>query len=270
MQFIKKNYEKILLGVVLAGLVAVAVSLLFMVGNEKTAQEERRNRIIAQTPKALQPPDLSRVDLSLKRVAVPQPLILADVNHKLFNPERWQKNPNSPQLIRNPTGRELEKLEVTGIHDLFFVVSVDTVNASESGTRYGVSIEQQAAARTGMRGRRTFYLGKGEKKEYGEKKETFALVEVQGPAENPTTLVLEFSDSDRQIIISREKPFRRVDGHTADLRYAPENKTFMNRRVGDKILVAGEEYTIVNITENDVVVQGKNLKKWTIKYTAVP
>ena len=46
MQFLKKNYEKILLGLVLFGLVGTVVFLLFYVANEKQAQEERRTKII--------------------------------------------------------------------------------------------------------------------------------------------------------------------------------------------------------------------------------
>ena len=57
----------------------------------------------------------------------------------------------------------------------------------------------------------------------------------------------------------------------ADLKFAPENRTYSNRRVGDRIAIAGEEYNIVAITENEVVLSAKsNQKKWTIKYSPTP
>jgi hypothetical protein len=271
MQFIKKNYEKILLGLVLVGLVVVAVFLLFLVASEKQAQADRRNKITTRTPKPLFPPELSQVDASLKRAGTPFQLVLSDSTHKLFNPERWQKSPDG-HLVRNPVGVELLKTEITKIGDLYFIVTLDTINPSEAGTRYGITIEQQAAVKPS---KKTIYAAKGDKpKEYDDKKDTVAVRDVQGPPEDPTALVLEFSDSDAPVTISKDKPFRRVDGHTADMKYPPENRVFLNRRANSpltgKILVAGEEYNIVSITENEVVLRGKNQKNWIIKNNAAP
>ena len=54
-----------------------------------------------------------------------------------------------------------------------------------------------------------------------------------------------------------------------DLKYAPENKTWTSRRVGDPLFFNGEDYNIVAITENEVVLSAKsNQKKWTVKYSA--
>jgi hypothetical protein len=57
----------------------------------------------------------------------------------------------------------------------------------------------------------------------------------------------------------------------ADLKYAPENKTWSDQRVGDSLGFNGEEYKIVAINENEVVLSAQsNSKKWTVKYTASP
>jgi hypothetical protein len=54
-----------------------------------------------------------------------------------------------------------------------------------------------------------------------------------------------------------------------DLRYAPESKTWNARRVDAPLAFNGENYNIVAITENEVVLSAKsNQKKWTIKYSA--
>ncbi len=69
--------------------------------------------------------------------------------------------------------------------------------------------------------------------------------------------------------MSKDQPFRRIDGYMVDLKYAPENKTWTNRRVGASLSFNGEDYNIVAITENEVVLSAKsNQKKWTVKYSA--
>ena len=278
MQFIKRNYEKILLAVVLSGLVVVSLFLLFMVSNEKQRLEDLRGSITSRTPKPLQPVDLSAVEAVVKQAATPLVLSFSDSTHKIFNPERWQRPANAPPntpLTKNPPGSEWLRLEVTRINPLYFTVSLESVNTNDVGVRYGIGVEDQSASKASSRGKRTSYASKGEKKEYNDKKDYFIIQDVQGPPENPSALVLEVSDSPDRILVSKEKPFRRVDGYLADLKYPPENnRTFSNRRANDpvygKILVAGEEYNVVNITENEVVLLAKNQKKWTIKFNAGP
>jgi hypothetical protein len=268
MQFIKKNYEKVLLGLVLVGLVAVAVFLLFLVSNEKDAQQARRDKILSIPPKDLQPPDLSQPEAFLKRADQVVIWNFSDDTNKLFNPVRWQRAADG-RVFKNPVG-DLRRLEVTRISPLFLIISLDSITLSDSGARFGISVELQAATRPNMRGKRTFYVSAGEKKEFGENKYTFTVREAKGPADNPSELVLDLTETESRLIsISKEKPFKRADGYMADLRFAPENRTFLSRRVGDRITVAGEEYNIVAISENEVVLSAKsNQKKWTITYTS--
>jgi hypothetical protein len=269
MQFIKKNYEKVLLGLVLVGLAAVAVFLLLMVGSERQKQEERRNRIINRPVNPLAEVDLSGVDTLLKRGQSVIALNFSDNTHKIFNPVRWQRTTDG-RFVKNPPGQSLEKMEIVKITPLHFEIRLETINVSESATRYGFIVVQPAASRPNFRGARSHYASIGEKKEYGENKEAFVLVEATGNPENPE-VVLEMIDAEQKITVAKEKPFRRVDGYTADLKFAPENRNFPNRRVGDRITVAGEAYNIVAITESEVVLSAEsNKKKWTIKYSVTP
>jgi hypothetical protein len=163
MQFIKKNYEKVLLGLVLLGLVAVAVFLLFLVSNEKQAQEERRNKIINRPVKPLAAADFTSSDTLLKRAEAPVVLNFSDNLHKLFNPVRWQKAADG-RLLKNPVGTDVQKLEVLKISPLYLNITLDSINASESGTRYVIVIEQQAATKPNLRVKRSFYVSQGDKK----------------------------------------------------------------------------------------------------------
>ena len=71
MEFLKNNYEKVILSVVLLGLAVAAVLLLTWVGNEKRALEEIEGQIIQTPPKPLKPIDLSTNEMALQRLLNP-------------------------------------------------------------------------------------------------------------------------------------------------------------------------------------------------------
>jgi hypothetical protein len=260
MQFIKKNYEKVLLGLVLFGLVAAAALLPFLVAGEKQGLDEERNKIINRQPKPLDPLELARYESALKQAGTALVLDFSSTN-KVFNPVRWLKGPNG--YIKVLPGSELERLEILKLTPLYLVISIDSITPSDSGTRYGIAVEQQAAVKPGAK-RKVYYVAKG------DKKEAFVLRDVVGPPDGPE-LVLELPDApDKPVVITRDKVFKRVEGYLADLRFAPDNRSFSGRRVGDRIKLAGEEYNIVAITLNEVVLSAPNGKKYTRPYNAAP
>jgi len=263
MQFLKKNYEKVLLGLVLFGLVGTVVFLLFYVTNEKQAQEERRNQILTRPIKPLEPPVLTDAEMLLQRATMPVSLDLSDTN-RLFNPLRWQKAQDGHLFISGQDSIP-KLLQVTKSTPLYFTVSLDSITppADPSGSaRYVIGVDQQAGTRP--KGKRMVYLSAG------EKKDPLILREVKGPAENPTELRLELTDTGDTISINKEKPFHRVDGYVVDLKYAPENRSFPNKRVDSSISFGGNEYKIVAITQDEVVISAPNQKHWTIKFSAAP
>jgi hypothetical protein len=259
MQFLKKNYEKILLGLVLLGLVVAVAFLPFLIDNEKQAQEERRKMKFEYVVKPLTAPDTNRYEAVLKRAAIPLVLDFATSN-KVVNPVRWLKSNNGP--VRMPVGEELKQLELVKTSPLHLIISLDSVSTSDAGSRYVIVVEQQAAPKPNQRGRRPYYVS------VGDRKDMFVVRDVKGPADNPTSIVLELTDTGEQISISKDKPFIRVDGYTADLQYKPENRSFYNRRVGDRISISSETYNIVAISQNELVLSAPNGKKYTIRYNA--
>lgn len=260
MQFLKKNYEKVLLGLVLLGLVASVIFLLFLVANEKQRLEELRNSILTRLVKPLEPPVLTAAETLLQRSALPVQLDLSSTN-KLFNPLRWQKSQSGQPFI-SESGTAAKLLQVTKTTPLYFTVSLDSVIVADANARYVLGLDQQAGAKS--KGKKQVILS------VGEKKDILVLREVKGPAENPTALILELTDSVETISVSKEKPYRRVDGYMADLKYAPENRNFQNRRIDSVIFFGGSEYKVVAITQDEVVLSAPNQKKWTIKFSAVP
>ena len=90
MDFLKKHYEKVLLGVVLLGLAVAVAFLPFKIASEKQKLEDMRNQLIHPKVKPLTNLDLALPDSVLKRVAAPA-LVDFSAPHRLFNPMAWQK-----------------------------------------------------------------------------------------------------------------------------------------------------------------------------------
>jgi len=267
MQFIKKNYEKVLLGIVLFGLVAVAVMLLLLVSTEKARLEELSSTVITFRVEALPPVDLSWSDIMLKRASSTAAWNFADNQHKLLNPQTWGRAQDQRLVKLEVGGKALQKLEIVKVTPLYLTISFENVSipSPDAPPLYAIGLTDEAASKPANRYKKTIF-GR-----INEKKDMFAVRAVGGPPENPTNLVLELLDSGTRIAITREKAFRRIEGHSADLKYPPENRAWPGRRKDDAIAFAGENYTIANVNSNEVILQAKsNQQKWTIKFNPVP
>jgi hypothetical protein len=267
MDLIKKHYEKVLLGLVLL-LAMVAVGLLlFWIPNEKARLEDERTAIIQRQPKPLTNLDLTFSSNVTKTLNAP---LGADFGrpHNLVNPVQWQKAPDG-KLVKLERGNEVgpEAAVVTNTTPLYLILTFDSVGATSAGGTnigYMIGIEKQASPVVEKRRKKQTVARLNEKKE-----DTFTLREIKGPPENPTELVVELSDTGDRVSLSKEKPYKRVEGYLASIRYDPEKKSFPARRMGDKVIINSERYNIVAITENEVVVlQELTGKKFTIRKKA--
>jgi hypothetical protein len=261
MDFLKKNYEKVLLGIVLLGLVVAVVFLVLYVNDQKSEQDRRRTGITTRPVTPLQPPPLAAAEQLLQRG---NSRVSLDVSppHRLFNPLRWGKTPDG-RIYKIDAGGEINRLEVTNRRPLKFTVTLDGVSMTESGARYAIGIEQQAGAKP-----------KGKTQEFtsinDRKKKAFTLLDVKGPPDNPTSLDLELAETGEQISISKDKPYSRVDGYMVDIR-SPEGRTFANCRVDSRLTLGGNSYKVVAVTQDEVVLLAdSNQKKWTKKYSVAP
>jgi len=94
---------------------------------------------------------------------------------------------------------------------------------------------------------------------------------VRGKPDDPTELVVKLKDSGDSAVIKKDKPFERIDGYSADLHHPLESRPWLGRRVGSSLSFNGEDYTIVGINQNEIVLSAKsNGKKWTIKTNTAP
>lgn len=261
MQFLKKNYEKILLAAVVLAALAVVAYLPILVSGEKKQLDEKESSLVTRKPKLLPPLDLQPYQVLSARA---QTKVELDMTNKLFNPVRWQLDKNG-QLFANPAGGEIEKLQVTKLSPLYFVVSLVTVNPSagpDMPTHYGIGLQHEAALLPTQRSRKTTFVP------LNFTTNGFTVLSAEGPEEDPTRITIKLEDLDKEVTITKDQPFKSQEGYTIDLRYPPEQRSMANRRVGDVVSFGGETYKIIDIKESEVVLlQQSNQKQWTKKFT---
>ena len=120
MDFLKKHYEKVLLGLMLAGLIGVLVFMIFYISNDRIDMETKRTSLINPPVKALTNLDMTLQDSAISRMKSPFTLDL-DTTNKLLNPEEWQKGLDGNLDSR----RQKNRIAGGGGHQHHAVVSGD-------------------------------------------------------------------------------------------------------------------------------------------------
>lgn len=260
MDLLKKHYEKVLLGLVLLGLAVGAALLPWMISNERTSLRALADAEIKKPVKPLPELDLSAVNHLLQRAGAPMNLDFSTDN-KLFNPVAWQRRADGT-LVKAPTGKDVgvNAVEVLKITPLYTIISLDSVTppTADIPARYLVKVEREAVASPSQR-RRTYYATPN------VKNDAFVIRGVKGPPDQ-VELSIQLNDSEGLVTVSKAKPFKREDGYMADLKYPPENRTWTNQRVGSRIRIANEDYNVVAIAANEVVLSAPSGKKTPVPY----
>src|SRR5438270_9581993 len=104
MDFLKKHYEKVLLGVVFVGLAVAAAFLPVKISSEKQKLEDLRTTLTHRTVKPLTNQDFTVAEDALKRVATPAFVDFSSTN-RLFNPMSWQQTRDG-KLLRQDRSEE--------------------------------------------------------------------------------------------------------------------------------------------------------------------
>jgi len=265
MSFIKKNYEKVLLGAVLLGLVAFLLFGQVIVAREKQAMEDLTSGIIRATPKPLPALDMSRQENILNRVQS-QFLLDFETTNRLFNTMQWQREPNG-RVIKISNGNIVgpRAVKVANIRPLNFILRFDSFEPASqlSPARYELTIEHEGATNPLDRRPKKHFLSPGLKE---QAKEPLLLLSVSGPPDKPL-LTVEILETGEKVTVTLDKPFQEVESYEADLTYAPENKHWNNQRVGAALKFGNNNYNIVVIDQNEVVISAEsNQKRTTLPY----
>jgi hypothetical protein len=170
-------------------------------------------------------------------------------------------------LIKVVSGNEvgLGAIKVTNITPLYYILRLDRMEPANqfSAARYVISIEQQNAGELFQRRPHQHYLS------VGEKDEALSLISVTGAAAS-TQLNLQILSSGETVSLTQSQPYQEVAGYAADLSYPPnpvEAKTWKGLRVGADIKFNSNDYKVVVIDPNEVVISAEsNQKKTTLPY----
>jgi len=263
LKFFKKHYEKVLLSVVLAVLAVATILLLMRVSDEREALDEVRSMDPARGSRPLPTVDLSTNEAVLSRMRRPESPKFAE-GHNLFNPVTWRRQGDG-NLVKMVTGNEIGAgaLEIVRTSPLMLVVSYEgsVVRGSETSHRFKVTREAHREPR--KRSPTTLEVTRA-----GNRNEVFALREMRPNADEPTEFVLEMADENKTVTVGPDAPYEDVDGYTVDLRYPPDKQVFLNRRIGDRLVFAGDTNTIVAIEAASVTVEAlSNRKRTTVRMT---
>jgi hypothetical protein len=213
--------------------------------------------------------DLTQETNVLERLQSPYKLDFSTTN-KLFNPVPWQKKADGTLIKGSQAGPSTAV--VTSITPLYLILALDSmetnsIETNELVARYVISMERQASALPSQRGKRQHYASVGEK--VGDKNDAFIIKGASGSTADPGTLklIVQLTDTGESATLSKDKPFRRVDGYSADLKYDPEKKTWQGQRIGANLKFAGDDYIIVAIDPGAVILSARsNQKKTTLTY----
>jgi len=203
---------------------------------------------------------LLRINRQLGKPVTPY-LLLSVV---LFNPLEWKKRlDNTLFPIKNGNETGAGAAVVTKITPLYFIITFDSVETNGAAPRYVIGVERQAADKPAMRHKQQHYASLGEKKDF------FILSEVNGDPADPSGLVLKLTDNGDMVTVSKDKPFQRVENYAADLKYDLEKpvKNFAGLRAGSRLSFGGEDYIVVAVDADEVILSAQsNQKKTTLPY----
>jgi hypothetical protein len=261
MDFLKKHYEKIILIAVLLGVVGFLVFLPFVIAADQQELKDKRDLVVPSRVKPLPELVMTNQENILARLQSPPNFDFSAPN-KLFNPLEWKRDANGV-LFPIKNGNEIgpRAVVITKISPLNLVVTLDQVDTNTVPPRYVIGLEHQAAPTLALRHKQTRYAA------VGEKKDLFTLVSIKGDPLNPDEVVLKLTDTGELATLSKGKPYQRVDAYTADLRYDPEKKIFPVRRMGAMLPLNGENYIIVAISADEVILSGQsNQKKYILHF----
>ena len=257
MQFLKRHYEKIILSIVLLGLATAAALMPIKVSTERQRMEERKQEIVGAKPGVYKPIDVSTNEKILARVQSPVKVQLFG-QHNLFNPVKWQRRPDG-SLIKIQRGDEIGMgaAQITAIQPLQLKVSFDDVSGKGEDLKYTITLIRETDRPARKNTRQVAPKGKNN---------LFSLLEVKGPPENPTELSLLVEGDKEPITVSKEKPYSRIIGYSADFKYEPESLVRKGLHEKDSVSFAQETYNIVAINPEEVVFSARsNQKQSTLK-----
>ncbi len=269
MEQLKQHYEKLILGLAMLALVYAAYIIVMDDSEEKIeAQVLERNKPGSDDKKEMPKIDMSDHEAPLARLENARPLNLGNP-HNLFNPVQWRVARDGT-VLKVERGNEIGAgaIVLSGTKPLHLKVEYRGISGAGSNLRYRFAVTRESAKRKKERLRMTT-TAKDEN--YKDTRDLFTLLKIEGPAgadgkvSDPTAFQLRLAGDTGIITVGKGKPFQRIDGYTASLAYNTpgESKSYVNKRVGDRLFFADDGHNIVAIGEREVVLSTASTSKRT-------
>ena len=263
MEQLKEHYEKLILGLAMLALVYVAYGVVMDDSEDKIeAQVEERNRPDLESKKEMPEMSFAGYQAAFARLENTRPLNLGNP-HNLFNPVQWRVT-RQGTVLKVELGNEIGAgaIVLNGTKPLYLKVEYRGISGSGANLRYRFAVTRESAKRKKERLRVTTTVQSVNLK---DTRNLFTLLSIEGDRQAPTAFELKLDGDPETITVGKGKPYQRVDGFTASLAYDTpgENKSYVNKRVGDKLFFADDGHNIVAIGQREVVLSTASTSKRT-------
>ena len=260
MEQLKEHYEKAILGLAMLALVYVAYGVLTDTSKEAIEeQREAREPGHLKVKKEMPPMEMRGYHATLARLEKGETLNLSNP-HNLFNPVQWRVTRQGTTLkveLGNEIGAGAIVLSET--LPLYLKIEYRGTTGTAQNTRYRFAVTREAAETKKKRLRMTTTAQLNDK----DTRDLFTMIKIVGDPADPTAFELQLANNAGNITVEKGKLFQRIDGYTATLKYPPDNKTYANKRVRDKLFFADDGHNIVAIGASEVVLSTASTSKRT-------
>jgi len=260
MEQVKEHYEKAILGLAMLALVYVAYGVLTDNSEEAIAEQiQARSRPALEQKKEMPPMEMRGYHATLARLEKGETLNLSNP-HNLFNPVQWRVTRQGTTL-KVELGNEIGAgaIELSETRPLYLKIEYRGTTGTAQKTRYRFAVTREAAETKKKRLRMTTTAQLNDK----DTRDLFTMIKIVGDPADPTAFELQLANNAGNITVEKGKLFQRIDGYTATLKYPPDNKTYANKRVRDKLFFADDGHNIVAIEASEVVLSTASTSKRT-------
>ena len=260
MEQLKEHYEKAILGLAMLALVYVAYGVLTDNSEEAIAEQiQARSRPALEQKKEMPPMEMRGYHATLARLEKGETLNLSNP-HNLFNPVQWRVTRQGTTL-KVELGNEIGAgaIELSETRPLYLKIEYRGTTGTAQKTRYRFAVTREAAETKKKRLRMTTTAQLNDK----DTRDLFTMIKIVGDPADPTAFELQLANNAGNITVEKGKLFQRIDGYTATLKYPPDNKTYANKRVRDKLFFADDGHNIVAIEASEVVLSTASTSKRT-------
>jgi len=256
MDFIKKNYEKVALSVVLLAVAVVAFWLTQKAGQERADLDTALQQRASGKQKLLGPVDLTNSVVALSGLSQPFELML-EGEHNTFNPVPWIKTGSILKPVPRRPGQGV--VSVSRIVPLKLNVTYIGVAGTGDPYRYQFTIEREYEKTLSKRRPLTGSLTEG------NKNDLFLLREIRGNPSSAGEVVVELLDTGERVTLTKDKTYSKVMAYAADLRHDLGNRDYPGKRQDDALNLGGSIYKVISIGPEEVIIQAPNKTRSTIR-----